>query len=366
MRLLHVTPFYEPSWSYGGMARASAGLCRALARRGHEVTVATSRLDGSHPPEETLGGVRVRRLPGPNVLSRRLFPWAPGMRSLVFAESARSALVHLHGHRSGIAWSAWRALAETRTPWVLQTHGTFPHHGQLGLAKALFDRVAGDRIVADADALVAVSHAEAHDLPRTAHVVPNGVDDAPVNPGSKASRAPRLLFVGTDRRQKRASVLPELLAGLPDVALDLVGTFRPAFLGRFASLGHRVVARGILGGAELGVAYAEADLVVHPAVGEAFGLVPFEAALRGTATVVAGGHGCGEWFARAGGCVVAPDDPVALSTAVRERLADRALAAREALAVAQFARRELTWERAAEAVEAVYDAVLEARCVGAR
>src|SRR5205085_1289760 len=58
MRILHVTPFYEPAWAYGGMARSSAGLCRALARRGHEVTVATALLDPLSPLEESRDGVR--------------------------------------------------------------------------------------------------------------------------------------------------------------------------------------------------------------------------------------------------------------------------------------------------------------------
>jgi len=365
MRLLHVTPFYEPAWSYGGMVRASSGLCRALSRRGHEVTVVTVRLDDS-PSDEELGGVRVRRCAGPAALSRRLFPWSPMVGRVVFAEASGSTIVHVHGHRSGVAWAAWRALTRTRTPWVLQTHGTFPHHGQLRFAKWLFDRVAGDRIVAQAHMLIAVSHAEALDLPRKAGIVANGVDvltDGPV--ASKASDRRTLLFVGTDRPQKRARVLPELLARLPDASLDLVGSFAPSFLGRFRSFGGRIVARGVLAGADLASAYASASVVVHPAVGEAFGLVPFEAALQGTASVVVGGHGCGEWFARAGGCVVPPDDPNALAMAVSERLASRDLAAREARSVADFVRRELTWERAAEAMENVYLGVLETRRRGA-
>jgi len=361
MRLLHVTPFYEPAWGYGGMARASAGLCRALARRGHDVTVATVRLDPSHAAAEAREGVRVRRLDGPAFLSRSLFPWAPGLRRLVLAEAPRAAVVHLHGHRSGVAWTAWRALETTGTPWVLQTHGTFPHHGQLRLAKGVFDHAAGDRLVAGANALVAVSAAEARDLPRAAHVVPNGVDlpMAPAPP--KAAGARRLLFVGTDRPQKRAAVLPDLLGRLPGASLELVGGFRPAFLRRFHRFGDRVVARGVLAEADLARVYAAAHLVVHPAVGEAFGLVPFEAALQGTASVVAGGHGCGEWFAKAGGCVVEPDDGGALAAAVGERLLDPDLAAHEASAVAEFVRRELTWDRAALAMEEVYRDSLASR-----
>jgi glycosyltransferase involved in cell wall biosynthesis len=361
MRLLHVTPFYEPAWGYGGMARASAGLCRALAHRGHDVTVATVRLDPSHAAAEVPEGVRVRRLDAPGFLSRHLFPWAPDLRRLVLAETAGGATVHLHGHRSGVAWTTWRALQETGTPWVLQTHGTFPHHGQLRLVKRVFDRLAGDRIVATADALVAVSAAEARDLPRAAHVVPNGITLPAARRAPKAAGERRLLFVGTDRPQKRASVLPDLLGRVPGASLDLVGAFRPAFLRRFRRLGGRVVARGVLAEADLATVYAAVHLVVHPAVGESFGLVPFEAALQGTASVVAGGHGCGEWFAKAGGCVVAPDDDGALAAAVGERLRDPGLAAREASAVAEFVRQELTWDRAALAMEAVYRESLASR-----
>ncbi len=138
-----------------------------------------------------------------------------------------------------------------------------------------------------------------------------------------------------------------------------MGRFGRRFLEHFRGLGERVSVSGVLHGDRLAQAYALADLVVHPAVGEAFGLVPFEAALLGTPAVVAGGHGCGEWFGRAGGWVVPPDDLEALVAATRAQLGDPALGQREAKEVAAFARRELTWERAAESVEAVYRDVLE-------
>jgi glycosyltransferase involved in cell wall biosynthesis len=73
--------------------------------------------------------------------------------------------------------------------------------------------------------------------------------------------------------------------------------------------------------------------------------------------VVAGGHGCGEWYTKAGGCVVPPDDPGPLAEAVRTRLADPTLAAGEAGRVADFAGRELTWDRAAREMEGLYEAV---------
>jgi glycosyltransferase involved in cell wall biosynthesis len=358
MKLLHVTPFYEPAWAYGGMVRAVAGLCRALARRGHEVTVVTALYDGGHARSETLGGVRVRRVPA--LFKRLLTPWGLGARALLKSELHEAQVVHVHGVRSGLAVSAYRACEAAGKPWVLQPHGTWPHHDRFVLPKLAFDRLWGERMLSLAHSLVAVSEAEARDLGREANVVANGVE--PVGGAARADRRGfyHLLFVGNASPQKRSDLLPDLLAELPAVRLQIVGRFARRFVRRFGPFAHRVTLSGPLDSAALAAAYASADLVVHPAVDEAFGLVPFEAALLGTAAVVAGGHGCGEWFAKAGGCVVPPDDPVAMASAAQARLSDRTGSEREAAAVADFARRELTWDRAAQAMEAVYGGVLKA------
>lgn len=361
MRILHVTPFYEPAWAYGGMARGSSGLCRALVRRGHEVTVATSRLEPSQSADESLGGVRVRRFDGPAFLQRRLVPVARGLGEFVRTALPACDIVHIHGHRNGLAVTASRVLAAARRPWVLQTSGTFPYHGQHALLKALFDRAWGDLVVAGAAALVAVSEAEARDLPRAARVVPNGVLSAGTAARTRSGGRPRLLFVGSDRPQKRGHRLPSLLAAVPDAELHLVGPMGDRFRHLFDRFGDRVRAHGVLAGDALAAAYADADVVVFPAVGDAFGLVPFEAALAGTAAVVAGGHGCGEWFARAGGGVVPPDDDRALAEAVRVRLADPAQRRRESQAVALFVTRHLTWDEAAARTLSLYGDVLEGR-----
>jgi glycosyltransferase involved in cell wall biosynthesis len=358
VRILQVTPFYEPAWAYGGMARASAGLCRALARRGHVVTVVTAQLDPRHSIEERVGGVQVHRFPGPRALTEHLVPFAPGLGLFLRQALGSVDVAHFHGHRNGLAWTARRFLSAASVPWLLQPCGTFPHHGQRRWAKAVFDRFAGDVLVASAAALVAVSQAEAADLPRPASVIPNGVEPCGMPQPSPPVPGSRLLFVGNESFQKRAHLLPDLLAQLPDTVLSLVGRFAPDFTARFGDASERVHVLGVLQGDELATAYAAADVLVHLAVGEAFGLVPFEAALLGTASVVAGGHGCGEWFGQAGGGVVPPDDVAAMARAVAERLADGGRRTREAQAVATFARERLTWDAAAAAVEGLYERAL--------
>lgn len=353
MRVLHIAPFYEPAWAYGGMARAASGLCRALAGLGLEVTVLTPRLDRTHATEERLGGVRVRRLDGPAFLQRRLLPWCAGLAREV-AEAARACdVAHVHGHRSPFAAVAAGVLRRLGVRYAFQAHGTFPHHGQHRALKLAWDRVVGQDVVAGAALALAVSGAERADLPLPSRVVGNGVRLRGCAEPPARERG-RLLFVGSDAPQKEGRLLLPLLDALPETRVDLAGRFSARFRRGFARLRARVLFLGVLDEPALAHAYARAGLVVHPAVGEAFGLVPFEAALCGAPAVVAGGHGCGEWFGRAGGCVVPPDDPAALIAAVRERLADPGLGAGEARAVAAFTRVELTWERCAGLVADAY------------
>lgn len=58
MRILHVSPYGEAAWAYGGIPRVVGALSRGLAKRGHIVTVCTTdvcdewnRLPNSGRPE---------------------------------------------------------------------------------------------------------------------------------------------------------------------------------------------------------------------------------------------------------------------------------------------------------------------------
>jgi hypothetical protein len=44
VKILHVVPTYLPARRYGGPIVAVHGLCRALVRRGHDVTVFTTNV----------------------------------------------------------------------------------------------------------------------------------------------------------------------------------------------------------------------------------------------------------------------------------------------------------------------------------
>jgi glycosyltransferase involved in cell wall biosynthesis len=358
VRILHVTPFCAPAPAFGGIARASAALARAQAGLGHQVTVLTTRT-ADEPRESVVEGVRVVRLPARG-LARRL-PFVRGLRHVLEQEWPAHDVLHLHGHRHGLALRV-AALAGRLGAYVLQPHGTAPHHGQKRWLKELFDAAFGRGVIEKAARLVAVSRAEAADLPRPSTVVGNGVLVPTRTRPPRRAGPPRLLFVGNGSPQKRADRLAPLLQQVPEAELVLVGPLDSLPAG-LEGLGRRVSRRGVLDGDELWSAYEDTDLLVQPAVGEAFGLAAFEAALLGTPAVVVGGHGAGEWFGAAGGCVVPPDDPGALTHAVGERLADPVRAAGEAAAVATFARARLTWEEIASRMTATYGSAAGASAV---
>ena len=87
MRILHVTPYYQPS--VGGLTLHVKSLSDGLAARGHEVTVFTSRLFGSAsrqidnrlPLVERIGDVTVRRFRSFPVIPPKLLTVPGGYRA---------------------------------------------------------------------------------------------------------------------------------------------------------------------------------------------------------------------------------------------------------------------------------------------
>src|SRR5690348_13199784 len=104
LSILHVVPYYEDAWAYGGIPRLAAAMTRGLARRGHSVTVCTTdaaeagarlrarRGDGNYE------GVRVRVFRNlSNHLAYRWQFFTPvGLRRFLRATAASFDVAHLH------------------------------------------------------------------------------------------------------------------------------------------------------------------------------------------------------------------------------------------------------------------------------
>jgi len=145
---------------------------------------------------------------------------------------------------------------------------------------------------------------------------------------------PRLIAVGSLTPRKGYDVLLDAVERLGDLdfTLTIVGTpdldpgTAARIAGRVAAMpGGRVRLAGQLDTAQLDAAYAAANIMVHPAFYEGYGMVLAEAMRRGLPVVCTTGGAAGETVPDGAGLKVPPDDAAALAAALRRLIGDRAL-----------------------------------------
>jgi glycosyltransferase involved in cell wall biosynthesis len=373
LRLLHVVSTYLPAVRYGGPIVVVHGLCRALARRGHDVTVYTTSIDGptdSPVPLETpveIDGVKVVYHRSP--FARRL-AFAPGLWRRLRSEVAGFDLVHLHALFEWPVQAAARAARRAGVPYLMATHGMLVP--ELVLRKSYWAKAAW--LIAEQSNLRAAAglHVTTHleerelrrmplDLPR-AFVVPYGIDlpEAASTPAAHSERAsPRLLFLGRVNWKKG---LDRLLAALPEVPLarlviagnDENGYERQlrAMADRYG-VASRVDFRGPVYGAAKQLLLEQADLFVLPSYSENFGNAVLEAMAAGLPVVVTPDVGLAESIEAAGAGVVTDASPARLAATLRELLADPQRLREMGRRGCRLVRQRFSWDSVAVRMEEV-------------
>jgi len=203
-------------------------------------------------------------------------------------------------------------------------------------------------------------------------VVPYGLDELPrawaENPPLELGR-PLLLSVCRLEPQKGLDTAVRALAALPGATLLVLGEGRDreALESLASSLGvrERLLLPGRVG--DVAALYGQADMLVHPARWEGFGLAMLEAMLAAR-PVVAARAGSAPELVEDGrtGALVPVDDVTALVAAVSGLLDDPPRAALLGRAGLERARREFSVARMAERTIAVYGSVLSRSADGNR
>ncbi len=130
MRILTVLTYYRPHTS--GLTIYTERLARALARRGHQVTVMTSQFDKSLPREEMMDGVRVVRVPVVLRISKGVI--APTFGLVATRLVWENDVIHIHLPQFDAPGVALRARLFGK-PAILT------YHCNLKLPAGLFNRV---------------------------------------------------------------------------------------------------------------------------------------------------------------------------------------------------------------------------------
>jgi glycosyltransferase involved in cell wall biosynthesis len=385
MRLLHVVPSYLPAWRHGGPIRAVHGLCAALVRRGHDVTVVTTDIDvPAYLPRSAavdLDGVRV--IYSPLSWPRRLYR-SPALGRAAAEHVRRQDVVHLHSMFLWPTAVAARIARRAGVPYVLAPRGMLVRElvrrrGQL--RKTLWLRLVERKTLAGAAALHATTALEAEEARRFGfalppiEVVPNGVEDEPDDPtvplagpvAAALRRQPLVLFLGRLSWKKGLEPLVASLAHVPEATLAIAGGDDEGIRPRLETLagemgvGDRVVFTGPVGGVERIALLHRSAVLALTSCSENFGNSVLEAMAAGTAVLVTPGVGLAEEVRRSGAGLVADGQPAALGGALREILAsDERRAAMGRAGRAAVAER-YGWDEAAAGAERIYEQVVSPR-----
>ena len=367
----------------GHAARVSS-LGRTLAGLGHQVTI-YARKDSPVLPRSTklADGVSIENLPaGPAcpLADDKLLPHMAAFSGQLAQrwQQRPPDIVHAHFWTSGLA-----ALAATRgleLP-VVQTFHSLASADQRYLAARPASSPARLRLEAviarSVSAVLAGSSAELSDLTRlgvrrtSIRVVPSGVDTTafgPAGPVARRTKRPRLVAIASQAQDHGLDTVIRSLAYIPGAELLIAGgppraqlSSDPVLrdLARLAQrmgVSNRLLFTGQVSPARMPALLRSADLLVHVAMYEPFGLAPLEAMACGTPVVAAaGGSHQDEVIDGTTGVLIPPGSPAVLARRIRQLLASPMLLQGYGIAAADRASTRYSWERIARETLAVYE-----------
>ena len=370
MHVLHVTPYFPPTWAYGGIPRIVYGLGKAQVHAGLRVSVwTTDALDARQratvAPVRDFEGMEVHTSRNAsNTLAYRHQFFAPqGARGLL--DGLRDVdLVHLHGHRHLLNNWALSFARERKLPVVFTPNGTLPRYERKVGFKWIWDQLLAGRVPRHADRCVAVAPAEvghmlAAGIPseRIARI-PNGLvleefDALPARGEFKAAwgiEGPVVAFLGQVSPRKGVDHLAMAFrdGALGDATLVVGGNDMGGMKAAQKSADSSVVFTGLLEGGDRLALLVDAEVLVYPSSDEIFGLVPFEGLMCGTPAVVGGDCGCGQLIQEAGaGLLVSHADIEGLRARIRSLLQDEVASRAMVTRGRKYVRERLSFESVA-------------------
>lgn len=387
MKLLHVAASYLPAVRYGGTIVSVHALCRALARRGHQVHVYTTSVDGDgnsavpHGVPVAIDGVTVWYFESQHL--RRIYR-SPALGAALRQHVSEFQLVHTHAIYLWPLWTAAREARRAGVPYVVSPRGM--------LEKALIEQKSAwmkasligfieKRTLEGAASVHVTSRREEQEARRfgfnlpDVRTIPNGVDSDAAAAGVMSPMiaqiiddGPFMLFLGRLNWKKGLDRLIAALATTADVRLVIAGNDEDGYrstlerLAATAGVSRRLVFAGAVHGADKHALMAAARALVLPSYSENFGNVVLEAMAAGRPVIVTPEVGVSDLVRETGAGLVVDGSSATLGPALQTLTADAmvgdAMGARGRAAAQRY-----SWDSVAAQMEALYQSVLDrARC----
>lgn len=389
MRILHLTPYYRPAYAYGGVVRSVEGMAKALASRGHQVTVLTTdALDQGRrypgPRDEMIEGIRVLRCANalPFLRARWNLSTALGMKRGGEALLPNVDILHAHEFRTMENLLVLPVAKRLGKPVALSAHGTLDLATGRRDMKAAWDRLFGAGLAARVDHVIALTDSERGlaqgfwrrfgkgDTGPSFSVVPNGVDTGEFTslPSAAGFRdkhnlggAPTVLFMGRLQARKGVDLLVKafLAADVAESRLLIAGPDEGMLpeLRRLSAGDPRIFFAGYLAGHARLQAYAAADIFALPASGEGQPMAALEAMAAGLPALLTRGCNMDE-VASAGAGYVLEASVESLTDKLKALLGDANLRRTMGARARRLVEERYTWDEAAARLERVYEGML--------
>jgi glycosyltransferase involved in cell wall biosynthesis len=397
LKILQIVYAFYPPYNESGNSRVAYGISKALALKGHDVTVYTTNVLSRDKMFElkkqvyNIHNVRVHYCK--NILYKPYLPiplfFSKDLLSKIKESLMKYDIVHTHEYRFYISPLIYFYAKRFRIPYIVQAHGSLSRIGPKQSLKWLFDALFGYRLLRNAAKVIALSRVEAEQYKvmgvpeEKIAIIPNGIDlseYAELPPKgffkkkfSISEDKKIILYLGRIHKTKGIEFLIKAYAYLKnkmnfkDAVLVIAGP-DDGYLSEVKSLVHNlgisssVLFTGLLSEIDKIRAYVDSDVVVNVEPSNVYGLVPLEAAACSTPVIVSSTNAISEVVATGEfGYSVKYGDVISLASMLHRVLSNKELTEILGRNGRKYIFSNFGWNKIIEKYEQVYTNVINGK-----